>query len=40
MDYDFLVAGCGLYGAVFARKLTDNGMKVLCIDSRDHIGGN
>ncbi len=38
--YDFLIVGAGLYGAVFARCVTDLGKKVLVIDRRDHIGGN
>ena len=38
--YDYLIIGAGLYGAVFARELTDAGKKVLVIDKRNHIGGN
>ena len=38
--YDYLIVGAGLYGAVFARELTDAGKRVLVIDKRDHIGGN
>ncbi len=40
MQYDYLVVGAGLYGAVFARQLTDAGKRVLVIDRREHIGGN
>lgn len=40
MKYDYLIVGSGLYGSVFARKLTDAGKKVLVIDKRSHIGGN
>lgn len=40
MQYDYLVVGAGLYGAVFARQAADAGKKVLVIDRRDHIGGN
>lgn len=40
MQYDYLVVGAGLYGAVFARQMTDSGKKVLVIDRREHIGGN
>ena len=40
MKYDYLVVGCGLYGAVFARQATDKGKKVLIIEKRDHIAGN
>lgn len=38
--YDYLVVGCGLFGATFARQATDRGKKCLVIDKRDHIGGN
>ena len=38
--YDYLIVGAGLYGAVFAREMTDAGKKCLVIDKRDHIGGN
>ena len=38
--YDYLIVGAGLYGAVFAREMTDRGKKVLVIDRRDHIAGN
>ena len=38
--YDYLIVGAGLYGAVFARQMTDAGKKVLVIDKRDHIAGN
>ncbi len=40
MKYDYLVVGSGLYGAVFARKATDKGKKVLVIEKRNHIAGN
>ena len=40
MQYDYLVVGSGLFGAVFARQAMDAGKKVLVIDRRDHIGGN
>ena len=39
-NYDYLIVGAGLYGAIFARELTDAGKKVLVIDKRDHIAGN
>lgn len=38
--YDYLIVGCGLYGAVFGRKMADAGHKVLLIDKRHHFGGN
>ncbi len=38
--YDWLIVGAGLYGAVFAREMTDAGKKCLVIDKRSHIGGN
>jgi UDP-galactopyranose mutase len=38
--YDFLIVGAGLFGAVCARELTDQGKRVLVIEKRDHIAGN
>ena len=38
--YDYLIVGAGLFGATFAREMTDAGYKCLVIDRRDHIGGN
>lgn len=38
--YDFLIVGSGLYGAVFAREMTNSGKKCLVIDKRNHTGGN
>lgn len=40
MNYDFIIVGAGLYGAVFARLATDAGKKCLVIDKRSHPGGN
>lgn len=40
MTYDYLIVGAGMFGAVFAREMTDAGKKCLVIDSRDHIAGN
>jgi len=40
MQYDYLIVGAGLYGAVFARELTDAGKRCLVIDRRSHIAGN
>ena len=40
MKYDYLIVGAGLFGATFARKVTDKGLSALVIDKRSHIGGN
>jgi len=40
MQYDYLIVGAGLYGAVFARQMTDAGKKCLLIERRSHIAGN
>ena len=40
MQYDYLIVGAGLYGAVFARQAMDAGKRVLVIDRRPHIAGN
>ena len=39
-QYDYLIVGAGLYGAVVARELTKNGKKCLIVDKREHKGGN
>lgn len=39
-QYDYLIVGAGLYGAVMARKAADAGKRVLVIDKRPHIAGN
>ena len=39
-QYDYLIVGSGLYGAVFAREAMDRGKKVLVIEKRNTIGGN
>lgn len=39
-EYDYLIVGAGLFGATFAREMTDAGHKCLVIDKREHIGGN
>lgn len=40
MKYHYLIVGTGFAGATLARKLADDGKKVLIIDRRNHIGGN
>ncbi|MBR5226066.1 MAG: NAD(P)-binding protein, partial [Clostridia bacterium] len=40
VQYDYLIVGAGLYGAVFAHELTKAGKRCLVIDRRDHIAGN
>ena len=40
MNYDYLVVGAGLFGAVFAHEMKKRGKSVLVIDRRDHIAGN
>lgn len=40
MNYDYLIVGAGLYGAVFAAEATKQGKKCLVIDKRPHIAGN
>ncbi|MBQ3015195.1 MAG: UDP-galactopyranose mutase [Clostridia bacterium] len=39
-NYDYLIVGAGLFGAVFAHEATKRGKSCLVIDKRDHIGGN
>ncbi|MFH4543805.1 UDP-galactopyranose mutase [Vibrio alginolyticus] len=39
-EFDYLIVGSGLFGAICARELTDKGKKVLVIDKRSHPGGN
>lgn len=38
--YDFIIAGAGLYGAVFAYEARKRGKKCLVVEKRDHAGGN
>ncbi len=40
MNYDYLIVGAGLYGAVFAREAKARGKRCLVIDKRNHIAGN
>ena len=39
-QYDYLIVGSGLYGAVFAQQAATKGKKVLVIDKRPNIAGN
>ena len=40
MQYQYLVVGAGLYGAVFAHEMEKSGKDCLVIEKRDHIAGN
>lgn len=40
MQYDLIVVGAGLYGAVVAHEVSRRGKKVLVLDRRNHLGGN
>jgi UDP-galactopyranose mutase len=40
MDFDYIIIGSGLTGAVIARTLVDAGKRVLVVDRRNHVGGN
>ena len=40
MNYDFLIVGAGLTGAICAYELSKKNYSVLVIDKRNHIGGN
>jgi len=39
-NYDYLIVGAGLFGAVFAHEATKAGKKCLVLDKRNHTGGN
>lgn len=39
-DYDYLIVGAGLFGAVFAHELTRAGKRCLVVEKRTHRGGN
>lgn len=39
-EYDAVIVGSGLYGAVCAQLLTEKGFSCLVIDKRNHVGGN
>lgn len=38
--YDYLIAGSGLFGAIFAYEATKKGKKCLVVEKRENIGGN
>ena len=38
--FDYLIVGSGLYGATFAYRAHQQGLKCLVIDKRLHLGGN
>lgn len=40
MQYDWMIVGAGLYGAVFAQQAMEHGQTCLVIDKREHIAGN
>lgn len=40
MQYDYLIVGAGLFGAVFAHEAKAAGKTCLVVDKRDHIAGN
>lgn len=40
MDYDYLIVGAGLFGAVFANEMKKNNKSCLVIEKRSHIAGN
>lgn len=37
---DYIIVGCGFFGAVAAERLSQKGKSVLVIEKRDHVGGN
>ncbi len=38
--YDYLIVGAGVFGCVFAERMTGRGKRCLVIDRRPHIAGN
>lgn len=40
MQYDYLIVGAGLFGAVFAHEAVKAGKTILVVDKRPHIAGN
>lgn len=39
-EYDYLIVGSGLSGAVFAHEATKRGKRCMVLEKRSHIGGN
>ena len=39
-QYDYLIVGAGLFGAVFAHEATKRGKRCLVVEKRGHIAGN
>lgn len=39
-QYDYIIVGAGLFGAVFAQQAKLHGKSVLVLEKRDHIAGN
>ena len=39
-QYDYLIVGAGLFGAVFAQQAHRAGKRCLVVDKRSHIAGN
>lgn len=39
-NYDYLIVGAGLFGAVFAHEAHKRGKRCLVVEKRNHIGGN
>ena len=39
-EYDYLIVGAGLFGAVFAYEAVQMGKSVLVLERREHIAGN
>ncbi|MCC7085757.1 MAG: UDP-galactopyranose mutase [Pirellulales bacterium] len=40
MPFDYIIVGCGMFGAVFARVVAEKDRRVMLIEKRPHIGGN
>ena len=40
MKYDYLIVGAGLFGSVFAERMTKKGKRCLIIDKKEHIAGH